>query len=263
MSSILVISENWKQTAEISEILDKFNGWSNFFIDPQNFTASELNEFLKESEFHFLVFAKNLDNQSIQELKSFHQNHPQTKIVYYYSLLKHDQFIKLDETGISCCIVGNHQQLVLQNVLNDLWEKHWKRIPDFLLPAKRDELSARTNRIIKFIENKQLKKCNLISIAEHLNISQNQCRTEFKRNIGIYFRDFKKRLFNHYESVLLFEKKFRPKEVCKLLNYKDLSGYSRAFKERHGKSLSKAKSEYRNELNNKKRENLKYRQFTE
>jgi len=195
-----------------------------------------LEEVLYENQFHFIVFSKAVNCKTIQDIKELHRQHPHTIIIYYYSYIKHRQFIDLYEAGVECCVIGEDQQSTLVEALNKLWLKHWRRIPDAILSKERERFCVRGKKILSYLESRQLKYCNIASLARHLGISESHCRMEFKNNFGTSFREFKKKLFKHYESVLLFEYKLKPHEIYEILNYHNLSGYSRAFKARHGES---------------------------
>ena len=67
-------------------------------------------------------------------------------------------------------------------------------------------------------------------------MSESYFRKEFKKYFNLSFREFKARLMNHYESMLLFEKHLKPYHVSEILNYKNISSFSRSFKIRNGSS---------------------------
>jgi AraC-like DNA-binding protein len=112
------------------------------------------------------------------------------------------------------------------------------------LEKDRDYLSKKAQQILKFVESRPLRECNTYSLALSLNISESHFRKEFKRHLKINFREFKKRLFAHYETVLLFEKKLKPGDIFKILDYKNISAFSRSFKMRHGDSWQSMVRDY-------------------
>ena len=250
MPTLAVIYKDKMQTSELEKIGEQLEGWYTLYLNGQTFSLTNLSGKLKNKELHFVVYSKSLIRSSIQELINIRNTYPQATIIYYYPYLRYRQFISLSEAGVHGCIIGDYQQDILINTLERFWEDHWKRIKNSILPVKRKELSFRERKILKYIEDNHLRTCNTESLADFLNISESYFRAIFKQSFGLSFRDFKKKLFNYYESILLFEKKLKPNKVCDLLNYKNLSGYSRAFKDRHGKPLSKMRAEYRSELSN-------------
>ena len=253
LPTLAIICKDKPQTSDLEKIGKHLEGWQSLYMGGETLSLTNLSGKLKNKELHFIVYSKSLVLSSIQELINLRSCYPQAIIIYYHPHLRHRQFISLSEVGVNCCIIGDSQQHVLINTLQRFWEDHWKRINNSILPVKRKDLSFREKKILKYIEDNHLRTCNTASLADFLKISESHFRAIFKQNFGITFRDFKQRLFNSYESVLLFEKKLKPNEVCELLSYKNFSGYSRAFKDRHGKSLSKARAEYRSELNSQEK----------
>jgi len=120
--------------------------------------------------------------------------------------------------------------------LKKLFAERWKKIPEGLFKYDYDILPSRAKRILRFIENTPIKLFNTEHIAKHLRMSQSHFRKEFKNYFGINFRQFKQILLGHYEDILLFERNLKPRNVYQVLDYKNLSAFSRSFKTRHGKS---------------------------
>lgn len=233
MSSALFIPDNSNDLKWLEQFAKELNGWTVQAADSKKLL---LQGDLQDKQFHFYIFSKSLNNRTMQEIAELHHRHPHSIIIYYYSYIKHRQFIDLHEAGVQCCIVGENQQKTLIEALEKLWLHHWRRIPESFLPQKGQNLSARGRKILGYIERQDLTQCNIASLARYLEISGSHCRMEFKGNFGTSFREFKKKLFRHYESVLLFEYRLKPNEIYEILNYHHLSGYSRAFKARHGKT---------------------------
>ena len=99
---------------------------------------------------------------------------------------------------------------------------------------ERPDLNQVDPQILAYIEDHELSNCSIKSIADYLELSPSHFRSEFRKNFGLNFRDFKQKLFSHYEQVLLIKKGYKPKEVFKLLNYANLANLSRSFRNRHG-----------------------------
>jgi YesN/AraC family two-component response regulator len=248
LPALAIIYQGKTGIYDLEGIGEQLEGWETYYLNGETSFLADLNGKLADKELHFAVYSRNLIESSIQELRALRKSYPQVIIIYYHPHLRHRQFISLSEAGVNCCIIGESQQAILLNTLQGFWEDHWKRIHTSILPVKRRELSFRERKILGYIEDNHLRSCNTVSLASFLNISESHFRAIFKENFGLTFRNFKKRLFNYYESVLLFEMNLRPNEVCELLSYKNFSGYSRSFKDRHGKPLSKLRAEYRSEL---------------
>lgn len=197
--------------------------------------------FLQDGELHFLIFSKSLNPDTLHELQLIKKKMPLLQVLFYSPSLNNRQFARLYEAGITCCIIGENRLENLIQLLEELWERHWKRIPDSILRTNRSDLSARAKKILEYIENKPLRDFNINAIAHYLELSESHFRAEFKNTVGMSFREFKQKLFFHYESVLLFRNKLKPIEIFTTLDYKNLSAFSRSFKARHGLSWRKFK----------------------
>ncbi len=234
MPSVVIIPENQRDVNSFVNIRSNFSGWEIHVLPPRAAAVASIKSIFREKELHFLVYAKRINKDSLQELKTLHKVFPQVTIVYYCPYLNYCQFLYLYDCGVSSCVVGEEEPHKLMNRLGHLWRCHWKQIPDSFLAVPRDELSCRAGKVLTYIETYQLKHYNSASLAKFLGISKSHFRTEFRQEFGYSFREFKRKLFKHYESVLLFEYHLKPNEIYKYLNYRYLSGYSRAFKVRHG-----------------------------
>ena len=72
----------------------------------------------------------------MEELEKIRQSWPFTDIIYFYASLHNKQYLTLAKFEINACIIGLKRQRYLTELLPRLWEKHWKRIPAWLLLAK-------------------------------------------------------------------------------------------------------------------------------
>jgi AraC-like DNA-binding protein len=234
MPTAMICYDGGDRISDLIRSLSNLDGWD---IHSQNIQTSSVKNIqidFTALDLHFLIFTSQLNHKSLQELKIIRTNNPWTTIIYYNSLLVNQQFLKLSELGINSCIVGIDRKKNLIEYLHKLWLKHWKRIPEDIYPNSNDRTAPRAKKIIKYLENRPVTECTTGKISEHLNISKSHFRAEFKSHFGINFREFKQRLFNHYESELLLSNKYKPSDICKILNYKYIANYSRSFKTRHG-----------------------------
>jgi AraC-like DNA-binding protein len=236
MPTALVYYQGHSRIKELAGSLSDLNGWDVCFNARENFPIQKLLNDFQECELHFLIYANALDIDSLNELYFIRKSCPFTFIIYYNSYLVNQQFLKLSEAGINACIIGSQRQNYLQELLQKLWQKHWKRIPDKIYPNCPKSLSSRARKVLTFIENKTLNHCQVKNIARYLEISPSHLRAEFKYNFGINFREFKQKLFAHYESVLLFNQNYKPTDVYRLFPYSNPANLSRSFKNRHGES---------------------------
>lgn len=243
MPQVLIIYEDLGQIAEIKKIVSGLHGWDETSMALPSDMMTIINRQLKKGEIHFLILSKLLDSNTSKELKFIHSLHPLINIIYYYNSLRNRQFVRLFDAGITSCVIGEKRQSYLKDTLHNLWESHWKRIPDSFYSQSGREVSARGKVILKYIENKPLRDCNVKSLARFMKTSESHFRNEFKEMFNLNFRDFKQKLFSHYESLLLLDEKWKPNEIYKILNYENISNFSRSFKTRHGIS-------YRNMIQN-------------
>jgi len=236
MPTALVYYEGPERIKELIPSLSNLDGWDICLNSAQDFQLKNLLEGFRNIELHFIIFSRKLDFEAIKELHFIRTTYPFTYIIYFNSYLVNQQFLKLSELGINSCLIGVRRQYYLQELLLSLWDRHWKRIPEKIYSNPNSSLAPRAKKIIEFIENRSLSQCNTKNIAHFLKISQSHLRAEFKYNFGINFREFKQKLFTHYESVLLLENKHKPNQVYRLLNYSNLANLSRSFRSRHGES---------------------------
>lgn len=236
MASLLIIHNSNNLNQEQDEILDQLSEWNLFFIDGNQFSIESITRKIRNEEIHFLLYSRDLDMGSSAKLSRIHKEFPLLTIIYYHSQLKSGEFADLYQAGIDYCIIGDARQVHLVKTLSKLWAEHWKRVPQSLLHLTHDEMPPRATQILKYIENKSIRQLNTSDLSDALHISESHFRSEFKKYFNHSFREFKQLLFSHYESVLLFEKEIKPKAVFEILDYKNLSAFSRSFKMRHGNS---------------------------
>lgn len=236
MSNLLVIHQNNNLIQEQEDVLNQLINWNIWFMDNNEVTVRDIDLLLKKQDIHFLIFSLEFDAEAAQNLLYLHNNHPLLQIIYYYTQLKSNEFTELAQVGIDYCIIGDTRQIHLIKKLKQLWNGHWRRIPGSLLPTEERNYTARLHQIIRFLETKPLRYLCTSELAKSLKISESHLRIEFKRFFNISFREYKQKLFQHYESILLLEKQIKPKQVYEVLNYKNISAFSRSFKSRHGKT---------------------------
>ncbi len=234
MPTAMICYDGGGHITDLIHSLSSLDGWDIHPQIVQEYNVNNIHNDFRDFDLHFIVFTSSLNSRSHHELKIIRNNNPWTYIIYYNSLLVNQQFLKLSELGVNSCIVGIDRKKNLIEYLDKLWLHHWKRIPEKIYANFTNIKSPRAKKIIKYLENKPVTECTSGKISEYLNISKSHLRAEFKSHFGINFREFKQRLFNHYESELLLSNKYKPSDICKILNYKYIANYSRSFKTRHG-----------------------------
>ena len=235
MSGISILFQDEQELSSVSSLVEKLNGWECYYID-QNLTIEKVHSLIREKDIYILVCINSLTKQIREKLVRLHTINPLLTIIYYNSILNDGEFADLYKAGIDYCFIGETREKALSEKLSTLKANHWKTIPENIYKGTHAQLSARAKKILRFIENAPFSKCNIEEISGYLKISKSHFRKEFKRSFGMNFRDFKQRLLAHYEDLLLFEKSMKPGNVYEILDYKNLSAFSRSFKSRHGYS---------------------------
>ena len=235
-NALVCVEKNQHRVKELVPLLTDFQGWDIRVCYDDEVNLEQLQAFLDEIDFHFLIYSKPLEPATLEELKVIRKRYPFLFIIYYNSCLHNQQFLKLSELGINSCIIGIQRKNYLKENLTHFWQQHWKHVPEKIYARPYSSLSVRAKRILTFIENRSLSHCKINTIASYLNISASHFRAEFKNEFKINFREFKRRLFGHYEAILLLEKNYKPNEVYRILNYSNIANLSRSFKTRHGES---------------------------
>ena len=236
MSALVVCYEHQNELNDINSALDTSTDWNLHYFDARNNNLNLIEERIIENEADFLICSKIFSKDIAQRLHQLYQRNPLLTIIYFYSALKEKEFAELHRAGIKYCFVGEARKSNLKTALEKLYQHRWKKIPQKLYNQNFEDLAPRAKKTLRFIEKMPLKYFNTETISDYLNISQSHFRKEFKKYFGLPFRDFKQLLLNHYEEILLFERGLKPKHIFSLLDYKNLSAFSRSFKSRHGKS---------------------------
>ncbi len=236
MSNLLVIHNQQPHILGINDILEQLPTWNIRYLSLETNSNSLIHDEVLQFNIQFIILVKEISAEILNTIKKIRNTNPLLSIIYYNSQIKNEEFAQLYLSGVNYCFVGDGRQLNLLKTLQKLWQNHWRRIPQGLLKNTDSELSERAKKTLDFMETQPIKNLSSNQLAKLLNISESHFRLEFKNQFNQNFRDFKQQLLFHYESILLFEKNLKPREIFDLLNYKNLSAFSRSFKSRHGKS---------------------------
>ena len=207
--------------------------WDVIYVSSEIESFNHLSLLLKDNEIHFIVFALPLSETNMDLILNLMQNFPLVPIIYYAASLHSKNFQLLQRMGIKHCVVGDGRQLLLIDTLQELWQKHWKRVPHHLLPVNKSDF---IKKVVEIIQNEPIRNLNIHFIAQKMGLSDDQIREMFKKQFGQNFRAFKQALLDHYETHLLFKKGLKPGKIYSALNYQNLSAFSRSFRIRHGSS---------------------------
>ena len=236
MSNLLVIHNQPSSELGINDILERFPSWNIHYLHLSEDKSRAVHSKILQYNIQFIIIVKVISEEILTITKTIRSSNPLISIIYYNSQIKNEEFAQLYLSGVNYCFIGDGRQLNLLKTLQQLWQNHWRRIPQGLLKITESELSDRAKKTLYLMETQPVKNLSSNQLAKLLDISESHFRLEFKNQFNQNFRDFKQQLLFHYESILLFEKKLKPREIFTLLNYKNLSAFSRSFKSRHGKS---------------------------
>ena len=228
MPKILFLNSGPSISQEEMALLKQFPDW-DWIIYQESEDFKLLSKKLKNKEIHFII-SKRIDDFILERIKN---RFPLSPIIYYASRLDSQTLKYLYKSGIEYCVIGDGRQVLLIDLLHKLWAKHWKRLPSNLLPEKK---SVFIEKVARFIEEEPIRFFNIKYMANKLQFTEYQFRGQFKKSFHINFRTFKQKVLDHYESLLLFEKKLTPGRIYPMLNYRNLSAFSRSFRVRHGNS---------------------------
>ncbi len=228
-------SETFNESHELFEDLLQ---WQIVYVNGQIPPHTTSLNLIKKEDIHFLVFSREPGQSLFEEIASLHKAFPLLLMIYYFPQLKNIEFAQLYESGFHFCIVGDARQVNLIRTLKNLWNEHWRRLPDWLAPETK---SKQCQEMIQLIEGLPIDRLNAEALAVAMNMEERPFRRNFQDNFGYSFKTFKKRLFTHYEQVLLFEKQLSARQTAEALRYKHLSSFSRSFKNRHGQSWQNLK----------------------
>lgn len=228
MPNVLFLIGNGSISQDEISVLKDYGHW-NWIVHYSDADTNRFLKGLKNKEIHFII-TSNIDEFVFDRVKNHFFLSP---IIFYAPRLDSTTLNFLYKKGINHCVVGDGRQVHLINLLKRLWSQHWKRIPEHL---KSISNSIFAKNILTFIEEEPIKFFNITHMSRHLQLTEYQFRDIFKKTFNTNFRTFKQMVLDHYESVLLFEKKLTPGQIYPMLNYRNLSAFSRSFRLRHGTS---------------------------
>ena len=227
---------------ELSDIYKRISHISIHFCSK----ISEVEYLLEKDGVIFVIIAvKNIDE--IQYLSRISNKSPQTYYIYYYHTLTINNFQHSYFSSFSHIIVGRSCKTYLIKTLRNLTSGHWKKIPYEKFDFTHQSLSQRLKDVMNYIENNELKNCNIAEISKYLKISSGYFSQVFKHETNLNFRNFMQKIIYHYEDLIFKKLKMPPKDAAQILGYSELSSFSRSYKNRKGyppsfvKNFSKTK----------------------
>ncbi len=236
MPALAVIYEHEEVLMDLNIVFRELSGWDFYHFDSLTGGLSDFKSNIKNYEISFIVVATPLKDAHTALLADIHAEFPYVKMLFYGQSLQNGTFERFEICAIQHCAVGQNRHDSLLRILRQLENQHWRKIPYDILGVKLKNLPPRAKRILRYIENMPIQKCTVEEISKVIRISQSHFRKEFRVYFGMNFRHFKQLLIGYYEDRLLFELNLRPGQIFELLNYKNLSAFSRSFHSRHGKT---------------------------
>jgi len=239
LSAIIIYFEHQDELKNLGLALEELEGWEFYYIKSESDSLQQIEKHMLEHQSDFLICTKRFSLEIAKQLSYLYSKYPLLTLIYFSAVLEETEFVQLYRSGIKYCYVGEKRWINLGRAFKKICEDYWKKIPPSLYNKDFESLTVRARRILRFIENTPFKHCDTEHIAAYLKISQSHFRREFKDYFNISFREFKQHLLHNYEDILLFEKRLKPGKIYQILNYKNLSAFSRSFKARHGESWQK------------------------
>jgi YesN/AraC family two-component response regulator len=205
--------------------------------------VSDINEFdSKYSYFNYLfILFSDISEATLQKVNIAQKQVPDLSAIFYNRSLTISDLSELDDRPTLNFIVGENRQEHFNNLLIEIKNKYWRKIPYKKFDINYESLSPRMKKTMLFIESEQISKCTIVNISKYLDISPGYFSQEFKKETGQAFRTFMQRVKHYYEDIILSRVDLPTKNISQLLGYSELSSFSRSFKKRNGISPTKYK----------------------
>lgn len=188
---------------------------------------------------YLFIIISDLDHDVIKKIADMQFSAPGLSTIFYNHSLN---FIELPEIARSSkvkMIIGENRKANLEELLEQIKENFWRRIPYEQLGIDYEELSPRMKRVMQYIESEPISDCNINALSTHLNISAGYFSQEFKRETNKSFRGFMQTVLDYYEKIIFSKVNLPAKNISQILGYSELSSFSRSFKKRKGISPTK------------------------
>ena len=151
MPTAMICGNGKEHSKEVLLSLSRLNGWDIHLYNAQKDHVRKISTAYRDIDLHFLVYSIDLNQKSFRDLQTIRRNNPWTFIIYYNSLLVNQQFLRLSELGVNSCIVGVDRKKHLKEYLQEVWLKHWKRIPDQIYPNSDSNFPPRAKKIKTYL----------------------------------------------------------------------------------------------------------------
>lgn len=232
----LIISTDEKIKGECRSILNDVGGITLKIADNLDYFKDKT----CFSNYLFIIVSEFKTNM-LTEILSYQENTPGLPLVFYNHSVKITDVTDIGIANKVKMIIGENRKEDLNELVEQLKNRYWRKIPYERFGVDIDSLSPRMKKAMLFIETAPIAQCNINSISEHLSISPGYFSQEFKRETDKSFRSFMQQVIDYYEKVIFKQVHLSTKNISKILGYSELSSFSRSFKKRKGISPTKYK----------------------
>jgi len=190
---------------------------------------------------YLFVIVSDLNQIVLQRITEVQLKMPGLSSIFYNHSLNFVEFPFLSVNSKVKMIIGENRKKNLEDLIINLKENYWRKIPCKKMGIEFENLSPRMKNVIQYIETAPISDCNINAISRYLNISAGYFSQEFKRETKKSFRTFMQNVIDYYENIIFSQVNLPAKSISRILGYSELSSFSRSFKKRKGISPTKYK----------------------
>lgn len=190
---------------------------------------------------YLFVLVTDFDPGLFERISTVQKQSLGLNFIFYNHSLNFSAFSHFTYSSKVKLIVGENRKTDLKQLMSNVKENYWRKLPYKDLGIRLGDLSPRMKRVMRFIESAPITDCNINSLSTYLNISAGYFSQEFKRETSKSFRSFMQDVLDYYEDLIFTHTTLAAKEISQILGYSELSSFSRSFKKRKGISPTKYK----------------------
>lgn len=232
----LIISDDIYLKKECIEII---NSIGDIKVD----TISTIEEVAHEINFfnYLFIIISDFEEKLISKISNVESKSPGLSVLFYNHSLNIITFPDAVNRSKVKMVIGENRESNLQEQIEALKSKFWRKIPYKQFGINFKGLSTRMKIVMDYIETAPIRDCNINKISSLLNISAGYFSQEFKRETNRSFRTFMQNIISYYENIIFSKVNLSAKNISQILGYSEPSSFSRSFKNRKGMSPSKFK----------------------
>lgn len=183
---------------------------------------------------HLFILINDFTGISAKKVRMLRNDFPTVPLILYYRSFFTSSLESISDLSDIHVIIGENRLEKLREILVQIKNSHWRRLPLGDFKIDREQLSPRIQKAILFIEENKLDSCTLVNISKYVGLSAGYFSQEFKRETGYSFRSFIQRVLVYYEEEIFPRLNLTAANMARLLGYSELSSFSRSFKKRQG-----------------------------